>query len=463
MVLTESSRLRLPFGSGTPSRHRRRNDKLAHSQKAHSERAPQYWNIPRSRQVGSYGSVKLYHEALKVAERIGSISVDTLLSPDDGIGPRLRGLLFVPRITRTLARGMISEMLAYEWIRNSTDTAYRLSAAGALALEQANSNYDTFKKALLIKMQTRFIIPGWFVWRLQTINPDSGEVVLPSPPRSWKPSRRVWRGNEWTLILKEQATKAYRQCRVLRGAFPVPEKEWLSRLRDAIASNPPKENATYGPRGFLAKNMRKIALDILFDISRPNTEQKDFHRGKHPIPPRSFKSWCPLLADLDLIHYTDSHPEISGRLIFPCAAYKRINTLNGFMPIEKIREPGGRVLHLYHPPLGRRGVIKFSRTLFDSYLRFSRRSGTRYTSLLDVRDETCRRLRLLPRLFDEFLGETLRLSIKRGDPDFRMTISLESDIRPEQQSGHGLLRRPVYIDSIPHSLISINETLDTGT
>jgi hypothetical protein len=40
--------------------------------------------------------------------------------------------------------------------------------------------------------------------------------------------------------------------------------------------------------------------------------------------------------------------------------------------------------------------------------------------------------------------------------EINFTIALETDIREDQMSGSQILRKPVYVQAIPHSLIAIN-------
>ena len=90
------------------------------------------------------------------------------------------------------------------------------------------------------------------------------------------------------------------------------------------------------------------------------------------------------------------------------------------------------------------------------YSIISNRSGTLYVSLLDIRDEVCRRLRLSSVLFDDFLENLYRESITGNTKELLpLSISLESDIRPKQLEGSGLLRRPVYVSRVPYSIIAI--------
>jgi hypothetical protein len=79
-----------------------------------------------------------------------------------------------------------------------------------------------------------------------------------------------------------------------------------------------------------------------------------------------------------------------------------------------------------------------------------------YVSLLNVRDEVCRQLRLSAHRFDSLLEIACRTTVRSGvTAHDSVSISLESDITSEQKGAVGLNRRPVYINNVPHSLIAI--------
>ena len=212
----------------------------------------------------------------------------------------------------------------------------------------------------------------------------------------------------------------------------------------------------------LTQAMREAAINHLFDRVLPYSSLSskaipvaDFYFSKHPIPPRAFSAWCPRLEALELIFYTDFHPLISGRLMFPCGVFRESASYPPFENIRGVVDPTGRNLYLYQPKW--QDVREnFSNVLLDTYQRYSKKIGSLYIFLLDVRDEVCRQLKLSSILFDSFIEAAYRESIEEKTILRNFAISLESDIRAEQHTGYGLLRRPVYIAKIPHSLIAIS-------
>jgi hypothetical protein len=438
-----------------------------------------HWQQPKSREVGSFGGISLYIEVLQFAMNESIVSTNRLISEEAGLGQRFRGSLLINKPTPTIARDALRELEAYGWIQQvkSEGDRYIITDEGKKMAELALADSKRFRRTLATKIHERFIIPGWIVYRLLELNPQrQGEIILPSPIREKELSVRKWEEAHWAPELEDMAREsASLAMEKFPGSFPVNVDEWVKQVQQAwnelgeakrkkvakpkkdlkpITEKPPVER--FSTRRRLSLAMREASINLLFANESPRNKKRDFESSKHPIPPRSFRSWCPILEALEFIFYTDHHHEISGRLIFPCGGFLAVGSDN-FEDIEGIKEPYEQnSLKLFQPKWDNLRA-EFMRSLQDVYFQTSKRVGSLYVSLLDVRDEVCRRLRLSSVLFDEYLGilyhESIRDSIIGGKA---FSLSLESDMRPEQQSGSGLLRRPVYIDRVPYSLIAIS-------
>ncbi len=425
-------------------------------------RADRVWPKPRSRNVGSFGNLELYAGTLFLAESEGTITQSTLTSDEKGLGQRLRGLLLVQRVTPTTAGDLITELQAYEWIQRQ-DTfprSYSLTPDGVAAAQIAKTDRHGFRRLLLMKMQQRFVVPGWFVDRLHTINPHGGDVVLPGPRPGWRPAVCQLADDKWRESLESEVAISHEHnTATIDNAFPVPLDRWIREVKREWADFKitRSKSTTYAPRGRLARAMRRAAIQLLFNNKPFGCSYHTSDQSMHPVPPRSFQSWCPLLDALELIGYTDAHPDIMGRLIFPCAAFRRTVNAEEFERTE-IRSPDAKVLVINQPKWSENMAGVFNNTLWNVYSRFAKKVRTRYISVQDVRDEVCRQLRLSSLLFDTFLEKTVRHTATRKDETGGIMIALESDLQPKQQTGSGLLRRPVYMDGIAHSLISVSVT-----
>lgn len=428
------------------------------------------WDNPKSRNVGLFIDLSLYSEALKITSERGSITASHL---QQELRQRTRGLLLVEKQSKRVAQDLVRELHEFGWLQRASGSGqrvenvlYTLTPDGSEILELSSQEV---RRHLAVAMHKRFIIPGWFISRLWKINPTGqGEVILPSPPRDWRPKVRPWEEKEWASDLATQVLKASRMAQAVRpGSFPIDGETWVravskvwehlgtwKRKRRVNASG--EKVSTFSPRRRLALAMRSAAVEILFGSFPPGHQEPDIwtKADKPPLFPRAFRVWCPRLADLEFIFYTDRHLDVVGRLIFPTAVFRREAPQPPFEKLEGIQNPDGDLLCLYQPGWDNQGEI-FLQTLIQTHRLISRRVGILYVSLLDVRDEVCRQLRLSATLFDKFLARAFRESLR---PGAAQSISIETDIREDQRSGSGLSRRPIWIDQVPYSLIAIGKT-----
>ncbi len=441
------------------------------------------WPSPKSRSLGLFTDLKLFYEALELALERGEVTYELL---EEELSQRLQGLLFIEKQSAAAARDLIRELKNFYWItpvngshRRSSDYAtYKLTDQGryALSLYQDHKNREALR-ALTTEMQKLYTIPAWFVHRLWQINPKrQGEVVVPAPPRDWNTKSRSWEDNDWTADLANQTKRSlYITEEVCPGALPIHEHKWenlvkaawyrLSHLNPKSVSMITREPSngqtttvkTYTPRRRLAFAMREAAVKYLFGNISPNGHKEDFGISKPPIAPRTYMGWCPRLESLELIFYTDAHPLIPGRLLFPTSVFRTAASLDRFEKLDYITEPEGKALWL-HRPKWRLMRDEFHKILHQEHKRVSSRVGSLYVSLLDVRDEVCRQLRVSAACFDEYLEEALRESVL---PTSHWSISVETDIREDQRGAPQLYRRPVWINGTPHSLIAMTETNQT--
>lgn len=428
------------------------------------------WPKPQSRNVGFFTDLSLYSEALEICAERGSITAEHLRRE---LRQRTQGLVLVEEQSNRVAKDLVRELFEFGWLeRNGSGQSadkdlYTLAPDGA---EMLSLSSQAFYRHLAIKMQERYTMPGWFVARIWKINPEGqGEVILPSPLRDWRPGSRPWEEKEWTDDLRIQVLKASRAANLVSpGSFPIDNDTWVQAVSKAWAhlgtwKQKRKGDAsgervrTFSPRNRLTLAMRTAAVELLFGITPPGRKEPDIWsnwRDKSPLLPRTFRVWCPRLADLELIFYSDRHPNVVGRLIFPTSIFRSDAPHPPFTKVEKIQDPDSKPLWLYQPDW-RDQNEQFLQSLVQTHRLISRRVGTLYISLLDVRDEVCRQLRLSSSRFDMFLAQAFRESLR---PQSAQSISIETDIREDQRSGSGLARRPVWIDGVPYSLIAIGKT-----
>jgi hypothetical protein len=424
------------------------------------------WPQPQSRDVGVLSDPSLYAEALQIAQDQGLVTKQVLQRE---IGPRLRGMLFVKQQSARVARQLILELQRYGWVRADeggrvrSGAACRLSVEGAAALAESQSNPRAFRRTLVGRMHDVFVIPGWMVNRLWQINPHGqGEVILPSPLPDWHPETRPWEDAPWSHELERQTLRTAARARVASPfAFPIEDAPWTEAVRQAwthLSGRRPRGRRAerkpprYSPRRRLAQAIRRATIHLLFGRELQGTHDVNYGGIKPPFYLASFEIWCARLQALEILFYTDWHPDVPGRILFPVALFRDCPAASRqFECLPAIRHPDGRPLCLHQPEWGA-WRERFWQALVKVHRGISQQVRARYVSLLDVRDEVCRQLRLSAHRFEEFLERALQETPPDSCP---WHISAETDLREDLRSGRGLLRRPVYIRRVPHTLIAM--------
>ncbi len=433
------------------------------------------WPSPQSRTFAALSDCGLYAEVLQVARKESAISPGKLISSDQGLRQRMRRLHLVQEPTKTNVNALVRALEAFGWLTEifPSPGTYGLTPEGEQAAQVSITKPKDFRRMLAAKLHERYVVPGWIVSRLHSLNPQGqGEVVLPAPPKSsGRADRRAWHDNEWPHEYDSVTVKAAQRANeVFPSSFPMPLDDWLFQVRSSWkrlgSGDPPgtrkrvgkihgEKEATFGRRERLVHAMREVAVQFLFGIIDPVAMRWDFNSQKQPIPPRAFSVWCPRLEELEFIFYTDYHPLVPGRVIVPCASFRHYADSPPFEPLRDVVDPYERCLWLHQPQWEQIGE-KFLAVLQDTYRRASKQIGAMYVSLLNIRDEVCRQLRLSSIHFDFLLEIAYRLTVRSGISAARsISISLESDIIADQLGAVGLNRRPVYIHNVPHSLIAI--------
>lgn len=415
-----------------------------------------FWPNPSSRQVGLFTDLSLYAEALSLAAENGTLSINYLR---EELRPRLQRMAFVSEQSRSTVSDLLRELKNFGWLQSGQKQLYEITREGKEALALSNNDSSRFLRLLTGKMQSTYVVPGWFVRRLWEINPTGqGELIVPAPLPIWRPASRAWETWDWSGELKEQTlASAHAARRISSNAFPITNEDWVCEVERAwnrLSALKPRIRGRlvhYSPRRRLAFAMREACIGILFNVLPYGCPAADLAGARLQIHPRTYMAWCPRLEALELIFYTDWHPLISGRLLFPISAFRESANDKHFEPIQAVSSPDGKCLWLHQPEWnGMRST--FLDSLISVHSKIARKVGALYVSLLDVRDEVCRLLRISSLKFDRFL----ELSIKElPSDDFPSAISVETDIRADQSSRVGQLRRPVYLSKVPHSLIAI--------
>lgn len=419
------------------------------------------WPTPKLYGVGHFTEFNLYKEALLIAISNGLLDRSLLISE---IPQRVKGLLLIESISNSLYIDLIRELIHYGFIKREARNAsyFSITDAGKQYLDYCYSDTEKALDVLLERMQSVYVTPAWFVKRLWDLNPEGqGQIVIPLPLKNWHPKSRRWTDNEWTTELEEVSAETIRLVnRMIRGAFPYPEDEWINDLskeynrlgtQNPRINNPeiPSEEVNYSQRNRLSLAMKTISVKKFFSRRNPITGEMDFPNKRSDLTHRSFMVWCPRLENLNLICYTDNNPDIPGRLLYPISSFKNGIQSSDFLQKEFISDNRNLHLYIHNPQWDSIGEI-FITTLVEVYQIYYNKQTIIYISLQDIRDEVCRLLRVSPFLFEQFLQKAYELSVRHK---IKYSISLETDIRLDMKVQ--INRRGVYLNGVMYSLIAI--------
>lgn len=418
------------------------------------------WETPDLYGVGHFTDFQLYEEALLLAKSSGEISIESLLTE---LPQRVKGLILVEAISTTTINDLLRELLHFNFIRKSDrdKQKYYIDSEGQEYIQLLSIDKEKARDILLKKMQEIFVTPAWFIERMWTLNPQGqGELVIPTPIKSWRPESKSWDDYHWYNELDVVCEKTFDVIKTnLPGAFPIDKKEWIKSVRDEYErlglqqprskKNKGKSTVLFAPRARLSLAMKNISVHKLFSRINPQTGQQDFPNKRSEMTHRAFSVWCPRLENFNLLFYTDYNPIIPGRIIFPLASFKESGERNSFLEKSFIKLSDDRILYVHNPD-NKAFFDLFKQTLIETYQRYYNMQSIMYISIQDIRDELCRLLRISPKLFESFLQKTYDQSVKR---DFQYYISLETDLREDMKIQ--LNRRGVFINSRMYSLIAI--------
>lgn len=418
------------------------------------------WETPELYGVGHFTDFQLYEEALLLAKSSGEISIDSLLSE---LPQKVKGLILVETISTTTINDLLRELLHFNFIKkyDRDKQKYYIASEGVEYIQLSNTDKEQARDMLLKKMQEIFVTPAWFIERLWSLNPSGqGELVIPTPIKSWRPESKSWDDYHWYNELEQVCEKTFDVIKTnMPGAFPIERNEWIQSVKKEYErlgqqqprskKNKGKSSVLFAPRARLSLAMKNISVHKLFSRINPQTKVQDFPNKRSEMTHRAFSVWCPRLENFNLLFYTDYNPIIPGRIIFPLASFKVSCKRNGFLEKSFIKLSDDRVLYIHNPD-DNDFFDLFKQTLLETYQRYYNMQSIMYISIQDIRDELCRLLRISPKLFESFLQKTYDQSVKR---DFRYYISLETDLREDMKIQ--LNRRGVFINGRMYSLIAI--------
>lgn len=420
------------------------------------------WPVPPHPQIALVGDLTVHADVLAI---VASQPDATATLVNQELAPRLRAGRQVESYGPATVRGVLDELSHYGWLSHriadvggKRQHAYTITPEGELAARLAAEGGRPFLRLIAGRMQEACTIPGWFVDRLWRINPTSGEVILPAPTLDWEASQAAREAGVWGPELKRATEAAARAARhASAAAFPVSDSDWVravtetwehvrGRKRRSKVASP---DQVPWSRAGLALAMRMASLRLLFGGTPYGLDAPDIAVDR-PLLVKSLKPWCPRLQAFELIGYTDASPDVCGRLLYPTSVFRKSASADQYARFDGICHPDGRGLYM-HLPCWEALREHFWQILIAAYQGVTKRVLSRYVSLLDVRDEVCRQLRLSVLAFDEHFARLLEESLLTGG----WQVSIETDAREGQLAGGQAERRPVYVKNTPYTLVAL--------
>lgn len=432
-----------------------------------SSQRKKYWSAPKRRSLAASSDLRLFYEAIAFIAKFELVSKKQI---KDELSVRVKGLKLIQNLSDTGIENLLRELKAFNWIvaerpgliERSEMGKYKLTREGQLALELYNSNSRVFLNILITKMHKEYVIPGWFINRLWTLNPEGqGQIIIPAPLKTWNPASAKWDDKLWNQELSEQVIESYRIIQKHSpNSFKFEENFWVESVKTAwerlstIKKRKDNRSQKFAPRNRLTLAMKEAAINILFSNQIPDISVQDFNQSNNPLAPRTYMAWCPRLEELELIFYTDYNTIIPGRIIVPVCVFKNNqNDEKNYEYIEGVTNLNGDFLAL-HRPDWKEFRKKFLENLYRVYQERYLKNKSLYVSIQNVRDEICRRLRLSSACFEDYLSKSIKESL---DGTINLTISIETDVREDQRQGAQLERKPVKINGKFTSLIAITK------
>lgn len=194
--------------------------------------AERLWPTPKHGTIGTFSDLTLYIDALTCAADSEGV---TAADVRESFTPRLRSSRHVEQQSLSTFKSLLEEMHAFGWLNRtdfSPDSKYVRTLEGEAALLAAKRADSSFLRLLAARLHAAFVIPGWFVARLWTINPESGEVILPAPEALWSANESARSESTWGAELQQETSAAFRRAHAANmKAFPVRVDDWSALFR----------------------------------------------------------------------------------------------------------------------------------------------------------------------------------------------------------------------------------------
>ena len=114
-----------------------------------------YWEEPKSRMVGLFADLRLFTQALSLAEKQGAI---TRFDLEEEFSSRVQGLLYIERQSPRRWADLVRELRHFGWLqlenrlaKPQDDSKHTITKEGITALQLSRNNSNGFLRLLALK------------------------------------------------------------------------------------------------------------------------------------------------------------------------------------------------------------------------------------------------------------------------------------------------------------------------
>ncbi len=166
----------------------------------------------------------------------------------------------------------------------------------------------------------------------------------------------------------------------------------------------------------------------------------------------SFEIWAYRGKQVGVLNATEFYPNFNGKVVYPLSILTKSSASRDFHKLYEYLD--GTQLLIHEPSWNDSFQEKFIDALFNAYFDVRESARSYFVNLFSVREIVCYNMKITESLFDEFIGNTYKLSLNRKLK--RIRISLEVDKLPEETNAIYLKRTPVMVDDRFRNIIAID-------
>ena len=132
---------------------------------------------------------------------------------------------------------------------------------------------------------------------------------------------------------------------------------------------------------------------------------------KYPYSFSSFDIWIYRAKQIGIFHVTEFYPGFNGRILYPTSILANNVISDDFENVFEYKN--GESLFIHSPNTNNeKNMEDFVKELANSYIDAKETHGNYFTSLADLRERVCYKLKFSAFIFDRFLENAYKLNLQ---------------------------------------------------